>query len=96
MTMTTTEALEVLQHEPHCDRPGARTKRDPSGRVYTRCRSCKAFVWHDDRPSALMRLAPKDSPYRCRTHLEQPITWRGTGCPECQREAAQRRPRTWT
>jgi hypothetical protein len=24
------------------------------------------------------------SSYRCRTHPEQAVTWRGTGCPVCE------------
>lgn len=32
------------------------------------------------------------SRYRCRTHPNQPVTWKGTGCPDCTRER-RRRPR---
>jgi hypothetical protein len=31
--------------------------------------------------------------YRCRVHPEQPVTWKGTGCPELECKRASRRPR---
>ncbi len=27
--------------------------------------------------------------YRCREHVDQAVTWRGTGCGLCDREAAK-------
>lgn len=28
--------------------------------------------------------------YRCRSHIEQPISWKGTGCPTCPSTARRR------
>jgi len=33
-------------------------------------------------------LVPVASAWRCRDHIDRPVTWRGTGCPECAAEAA--------
>lgn len=93
MTMTTPEALRALRHDPQCPQPGAKTKREPSGRVYSRCVACSAFLWHDRPAAAPPPPTPgpdTESPYRCRVHLEQPVTWRGTGCAKCPRPEGDR------
>ncbi|WP_374971560.1 hypothetical protein [Terrabacter sp. BE26] len=33
------------------------------------------------------------SSYRCRAHLEEPVTWRGKGCAACAEEAVARSQR---
>jgi hypothetical protein len=57
----------------------------------TVCHGCDkyAIVW--DAPPEVARLgspdpapvAPPVSPYRCREHLDQVVSWRGTGCRLC-------------
>lgn len=32
--------------------------------------------------------------YRCRTHLDEPVTWRGTGCAQCTRPTRPVTPTT--
>ena len=33
---------------------------------------------------------PIVGPWVCGIHIDHPVTWRGTGCPECEREQVQR------
>lgn len=94
MTNTHEQMSELIQHHTNCTRPGADTFHHRlTGTTRTRCRGCTRFVVHeDDVPRDLNGPPPIETGYRCRTHQDVPVTWRGRGCFRCQRDKA-RKPR---
>ena len=70
-----------MTHAPGCLMPTPMT--DPSG--YLRCPSCK---WVQAKPQTA-QMPPSN--YRCRVHPDQPVTWRGRGCPECTADQKRRK-----
>lgn len=94
-----------LRHEPSCTSTQTRRVRGRHGDLLERCRECRGYrVVSDDEPDDRSPGAPRpredDTPptprpvlvsaYRCREH-GRPVTFRGTGCPEC--DAPRRRGR---
>lgn len=89
-------------HQPGCRVPLLRVKQGSRGDNLLRCRSCQSWravePWmlrNHDAPAdaepeeALEPLrpgVPTTSTWRCRTHPEEPVTWRGTGCRQCHNE----------
>jgi len=63
-----------VTHEPGCSRPTPTT----DGTGQPRCPACKYLQPRQPQPSP----TPQSS-YVCREHLDQPVTWRGTGCTLC-------------
>lgn len=76
-----------LVHRPDCAGPDVNTVIGRLGDTLERCRSCGRWgVVVPREPSqpekASRRLVTR---YRCAEHLDEPVTWRGTGCRECER-----------
>lgn len=83
---------DLIEHHPACHHPEPMEYYDRTrGGVVTRCRSCSRRVRHTDvAPSAIrLTIDSRVSNYRCRVHLDQPVTWRGKGCTACAREHAK-------
>lgn len=76
-------------HRPGCTEPGCYLVAGyKDGRAMQRCSGCKAA-----RPAARVRPAEPDprSRYRCREHLDRPVTRHGTGCPDCERDRRRKK-----
>jgi len=82
------------KHWPGCVDPGTQRRLNSIGVVWVTCRGCGAYWqgadgWRDVPPTAAENrtpveiVAPPSSGYRCREHLDQPVTPRGRGCPTC-------------
>lgn len=100
----------VIHHAPTC--PGAKTYTVPGryGDTLVRCRGCQRFAVTpapvdtvtperrlDPRPVVILAAASPVVGMVCRDH-HRPVSWKGTGCPECEAERVQaagrvRRPR---
>jgi hypothetical protein len=52
------------------------------------CRGCRVRT-HTDHRITTTATVPTTSRWRCRDHPDQPVTWKGTGCPECAAERAR-------
>lgn len=68
-------------HEPGC--PSPTPTKDDHGRL--RCPWCR-YLQVKPRTIALAATG-----YVCRDHHEQAVSWRGTGCVICVREAKKRK-----
>lgn len=85
---TATLARAAVVHAPDC--PGADVHTRPArdlGSCWAGCLACRSWVILDGPPPAgALRIG-----YACRDHY-QPVTWRGTGCRQCdaERRDAQR------
>lgn len=56
----------------------------PNGDVKRTCLGCdKYLIVYLDKRRGPKRPALPVTGYVCRDHHHQPVTWRGTGCPEC-------------
>lgn len=94
----------MMIHKSDCpasDDSRVRTFRGHRGDQMARCKECAALSVVDE-PDPLPDLDEPDllpdldqSRYRCRAHPEQPVTWKGAGCPDCpkRRDRRRRRPR---
>ena len=70
MTDTEPTTAQLLHHRGTCSRPAPATWPIPGG-ARTVCPECGRFTitWV--------------SAYRCREHLDEAVSWRGTGCRLC-------------
>lgn len=83
--------MTTIAHKPEC--PGARLvtfKASTTGHTVTTCKACRAM--HDHDTTTAEPAAPFGR-YRCRTHPEIAVSWRGTGCPDCAKVATRRETR---
>lgn len=84
--------LEPIDHRPGCH---SQSVTEPTltrdGRPIVRCTYCHRVAAVDLEPEQLPEPEPAPlSPYRCRDH-DEPVTWKGTGCPACARALTRRR-----
>ena len=98
MTDTEPTTTQLLHHRATCSRPAPVTWPIP-GAVRTSCPECNKFTitWVSDLrtpevidpPPDPAPVAPPVSPYRCREHLGEPVSWKGTGCTRCPKRKAK-------
>jgi len=70
-----------VSHAAGCHMPEPMT--DPAG--YLHCPACK-------RVQPKPQTAPMSaSNYRCRVHHDEPVSWRGRGCPACAADLKRRK-----
>lgn len=88
-----------VRHRPDC--PGGALRYRPDG-IRAQCLTCGGWgtvPGHEQTPRPRTRGTPEPTTpppvlatgYRCRDHQEQPVTWRGKGCSQCERERDDRR-----
>ena len=70
-----------MTHAPGCHMPEPVT--DPEGFL-----CCPACGWVQSKPQTAPTAA---SNYRCRVHHDQPVSWRGRGCPTCAADQKRRK-----
>ena len=86
----------MASHAIGCTRPGASISVNSIGVARATCHGCGAR-WRepepDDTPTTPIAPVARQvitqpaailTPYRCREHPDQPVTPRGTGCPQCR------------
>jgi hypothetical protein len=96
-------ASKAEEHTAHCAQPGISRRTNSVGQSWATCRGCEKtwpIVWTVEptkvgpvgpvAPVVVQRAPVPISPYRCREHPARPVSWRGTGCPQCT--AAKRKP----
>lgn len=98
---TTTDRPRTVKHKRECTRPDL-ARRMVHGLRRLTCPECQRYItlqrgevsplWEDTRPAtyvpAVVVRPPAPRPvlgYACRDHYA-PVTWRGTGCRQCDRE----------
>lgn len=81
--MTTLQ--QTVTHRDDCIRPHVGTFTGERGDHLARCINCGRVEVLEANPDA---PKPPPSRYYCAGHPEQPVTWRGTGCPECDQDRA--------
>jgi hypothetical protein len=80
-----------VEHAPGCTEPGVTKHRNDVGRTWCRCRGCGA-TWEELPTAPRAQMTPvtvaveRMSPYRCGNHPLQPVSWKGTDCPQCARD----------
>ena len=71
-----------MAHDVWCSRPSPQPDREG----ILKCPSCRYLA--DVAPPP--RKTPLSN-YRCRTHPEQAVTWKGTGCASCSAQKTKRK-----
>ena len=89
----------MMTHGAGCSQPPPASKHVKPGWLRLTCPEC-AHVGSAAYVAPVRNLTPEPEPrpitatgYRCRVHHDEPVTWRGTGCPICartKRKAPQR------
>lgn len=89
-----------VNHTADCHSEDVRRVLGSMGDTLDRCAGCGRFAVVDAPPPGRVGAdhgaaagVPGASRYRCRVHPEQPVTWRGTGCPDCHAEKVERAAR---
>ena len=83
------EESRLIRHRSECSRRAPVDRhRGSFGDVMLSCTECRRMA---PVPVTVAPRLPAGVGYVCRDHQDQPVTWRGTGCPMC---AAARRPHT--
>ena len=77
----TADSSRVLHHRPDCREPRENDYLGRKGDPMRGCFTCHAFSIKGPSPDA--QEPATVSRYRCRTHPDVPVTWRGTGCGQC-------------
>lgn len=84
----------TFRHNPGCPGSNLTERLRADGHIKVRCAACNSFLIVYAHKSTEADPLPdhlRTSRYRCADHPDRPVTWRGTGCPECTQERAARR-----
>ena len=87
----------TLTHAGGCSRPRPTSKPVSPGWIRLTCPECGHVGSAAARRQAIApTLAPASRPitstgYRCRDHHDQPVNFRGKGCPRCPTRKANKR-----
>lgn len=85
VTAADVDAAATIEHRTGCTGTAWRVTDARTDRLVI-CRGCGRFA--KAGPSAAPAVLPPSTRWVCGGHPDVPVTWRGTGCPECARELA--------
>jgi hypothetical protein len=89
------EPEDRIIHLPRCREPQVRRHVSAGGVARLTCATChESCIDHSDETTTAPTVeAPPviQSNYRCRAHLDQPVTPRGRGCPTCAADLKRRK-----
>lgn len=82
---------DIVTHAEDCAGPRMEIRLRASGDIRHRCLSCKMYehvspqeaTYEAEGVAVHARGLGFASNYRCRTHQDTPVTWKGTGCQHC-------------
>lgn len=76
----------AIRHAADCTGGSINTAIGRLGDTLQRCRNCGRWAVVPREPRQPEKPSRKlVTRYRCAEHLDEPVTWRGTGCRECER-----------